>query len=185
MAAAQRRSGLGLEAFAVAVGTSAARMSAYHSGHTIPSAVLFQRARRIADALHEANRLGVMTPPITADLMAAALRAGDPGWAWKLLLQARDDLRLAFDHYPEVVPGWGAGPRTTASARWDTLLAALVAHEFLETGRAVPPWTELAPLDADWVYLHPGLTAGEVRERTPAWLRPWRIFTPAQDLVTV
>lgn len=185
MAAAQRRSGLGLEAFAVALGTSAARMSAYRSGQTIPSAVLYTRALRIADALAAAEQAGLMTHPMTTDVIAAALSDGNPAWAWKMLLQARNDLRWALDQHPGIVAGWHAAPRTTGSARWDTAVAAVTEHEFASAGRPVPAWTQIGPLDHDWVYGHPGLTADEVRERTPAWLRRWRIFTLAEDLVTV
>lgn len=182
--AALADSGLSQEAFAAALGTSASRLSTYRSGKVVPSATLFLRARRLGRALREARAKGLMTAPQTAVEIGRALREGDETWAFKMALQARDHLRLILETQPTLASAWEARPRSTGSAEWDTLLAALTAHEFEAHAFAAPEWAKGPGLEEPWVLDSPRLDERQIRERTPAWLAERGIYANERDLVT-
>lgn len=183
--AALTDSGLSQQAFAAALGTSASRLSTYRSGKVVPSAPLFLRALRLAGALRGAREKGLMTAPGSAAKIREALREGDETWAFKMALQARDHLRLILETLPALAGAWEARPRSTGSAGWDTLLAALTAHEFETHGFAAPEWTKGPGLEEPWVLDSPRLDERQIRERTPAWLAERGIYANERDLVTV
>jgi transcriptional regulator with XRE-family HTH domain len=174
-------SGLSQAAFATALGTSASRFSTYRSGRTKPTAQFFLRASRIAHALHAARDHRIMTAPATA---TAIREASDMEWAWRMLLQGRDHLRLLLSRRDGSEAAWEAAPDTTGDAGLDTLLAVLTAHEFRAAGEAPPGWTDVEPLPAPWIPEHPFLERDEIIEQTPDYLAQANIFVPARDLVT-
>lgn len=172
-------------AFACALETSASRFSTYSTGTTRPSAHLLVRAQRLAGSLEAAAQQGLMAAPATASALRRHLRAGDPSWAWRMLLQGRDHLRLMLSGQDDDLLGsWEAAPASTGSAEFDALLAALSRHEFEASGRSAPRWTTIEPLDRPWIPDHPFLTPERVMTQTPAWLRALNIFVPDRDLVT-
>lgn len=173
-------SGLSQAAFATALGTSASRFSTYRSGRTKPTAQFFLRAGRIAHALHEAQDRRIMTAPATA---AAIREADDTEWAWRMLLQGRDHLRLLLHRHDGSEAAWEAAPDTTGHAGFDTLLALLTAQEFKAAGEVPPAWTDVEALPDPWIPEHPFLDRDEIIDQTPAYLAAANIFVPARDLV--
>jgi transcriptional regulator with XRE-family HTH domain len=174
-------SGLSQAAFATALGTSASRLSTYRSGRTKPTAQFFLRARRIAHALHTASEYRIMTAPATA---TAVREATDEEWAWRMVLQGRDHLRLLLSRHDGSEAAWEAAPGTTGHAGFDALLAALTAHEFRTAGEDPPEWTKVDALPDPWIPEHPFLEPDEIIEQTPGHLAQLNIFVPARDLVT-
>ncbi|MGH3351767.1 MAG: helix-turn-helix domain-containing protein [Nocardioides sp.] len=181
-------SGLSQAAFARALGTSAPRMSTYLTGATRPSAWFCVRAHRLARALADASERRLMSAPETAVEIRRALRTGETAWAWRMLLQGRDHLRLMLTDriYAELdlTDSWEALPGTTGDNGFDALLAALAFHEFDEAGRSAPGWTRIEPLEDEWRPPHPFLSPERVVDRTPDWLRRLRIYVPERDLAT-
>ena len=178
------KSGLTQAAFAAALGTSASRLSTYRSGKVSPTATFFLRATRIAQNLHDARQRGWMTSPRAASAIADALRQTDEMWAFKMALQGRDHLRQLLHESPDLRGAWEAAPPSTGSEEWNTLLAALAAHEFQEAGHDAPRWTHRPALPRPWTLDSPRLTETQIHEQTPDWLAEWRIFATARDLAT-
>ena len=174
-------SGLSQAAFATALGTSASRLSTYRSGKTKPTAQFFLRAGRIAHALHAAREYRIMTAPATA---MAIREASDEDWAWGMLLQGRDHLRLLLSRHDGSEAAWEAAPSTTGQAGFDTLLAVLTAHEFESAGEDPPEWSRVNGLSDPWIPEHPFLERDDIIEQTPDYLARANIFVPARDLVT-
>jgi transcriptional regulator with XRE-family HTH domain len=174
-------SGLSQAAFATALGTSASRFSTYRSGRTRPTAQFFLRAGRIAHALQAAREYRIMTAPTTA---TAIREANDEDWAWRMLLQGRDHLRLLLRRHDGSEAAWEAAPSTTGQAGFDTLLAVLTAHEFKAAGEDPPEWTKVEPLGDPWIPDHPFLNRDEIIQQTPDYLAQANIFVPARDLAT-
>lgn len=174
-------SGLSQAAFATALGTSASRFSTYRSGRTKPTAQFFLRARRVAHALQTAREYRIMTSPATA---TAIREASDEDWAWRMLLQGRDHLRLLLRRHDGSEAAWEAAPGTTGQAGFDTLLAVLTAHEFEAAGEDPPAWSKVEALADPWIPEHPFLDRAEIIEQTPDYLARANIFVPARDLVT-
>ncbi|MEV0291427.1 MULTISPECIES: helix-turn-helix transcriptional regulator [unclassified Kribbella] len=174
-------SGLSQAAFATALGTSASRFSTYRSGKTKPTAQFLMRAGRIARALQAAREYRIMTAPATA---TAIREASDEDWAWRMLLQGRDHLRLLLDRHDGSEAAWEAAPGPTGQAGFDALLAVLTAHEFETAGEDPPEWTKNKALLDPWIPEHPFLERAEIIEQTPAYLAEANIFVPARDLVT-
>lgn len=160
-------SGLSQAAFARALGTSAPRLSTYLTGSTAVSARFLLRALRLGRALNDASTRGLMSGPVTGRAVRDALRAGDVSWAWRMLLQGRDHLRLLLaDDDPRHADAWEAVPAKIDGDRWDALLAAVVAHEFEQVGRLEPAWTITPPLTIRWQPEHPFLDADRVEAQT-------------------
>lgn len=180
---ALRRSGLSLRAFAAALGTSHSRLSSYLKGTASPSAALFVRALRLGAALGQAQAQGWLTPPATSRAISAAIADGDEQWAFKLTTQARDQVREMLASPDAVADAWEARPGRTEDDRWDTLLAALVGHEFESAGRAAPAWTNVRTA-ADWVKPNLLLDETDIRAATPAWLAERGIYIAERDLAT-
>ncbi|WP_329004899.1 helix-turn-helix transcriptional regulator [Kribbella sp. NBC_00709] len=174
-------SGLSQAAFATALRTSASRLSTYRSGRTKPTAQFVLRAGRIAHALHDAREHRIMTAPATA---TAIREASDDDWAWRMLLQGRDHLRLLLKRRDGSEAAWEAAPGTTLHTGFDTLLAALTAHEFKGAGEPPPDWTKVAPLPEPWIPDHPFLDHAQIIEQTPDHLAQLNIFVPDRDLAT-
>lgn len=174
-------SGLSQAAFATALGTSASRFSTYRSGRTKPTAQFFLRARRIAHALHAAREYRIMSAPATA---TAIREATDEEWAWRMLLQGRDHLRLLLHRHDGSEAAWEAAPTTTGHAGFDTLLAVLTAHEFETAAEAPPEWTKDKALADPWIPSHPFLDRDEIIKQTPKYLAQANIFVPTRDLIT-
>lgn len=178
---AVENSDLSQAAFARAIGTSPARLHAYLAGTTIPSAALYLRALGMGGALKAARSRGLMTPNDTADLVNKALRRGDEDWAFRMLLQARDDLRLAEREEEGDLLAWKYRAKAINDERFDTLFRAIIAHEFGET---VPDWTAGAKLDEDWIKEDPFRDEETIRRQTPDWLADARIFISERGLAT-
>jgi transcriptional regulator with XRE-family HTH domain len=174
-------SGLTQADFATALGTSASRFSTYRSGRTKPTAAFCIRAQRIAEGLAAARRIRVMSAPATAKIIRDA---DDEDWAWRMLLQGRDHLRMLLEDDDPALSGWEAAPPTTGSAGFDTVLAVLARREFSEAGREPPAWCRPGRLPEPWIPDHPLLTREQVIARTPAFLKELNVFVPARDLVT-
>ncbi|TDD46755.1 XRE family transcriptional regulator [Kribbella antibiotica] len=168
-------------AFAHALGTSASRFSTYRSGKTKPTAQFVVRAGRLAHALHQASEYRIMTAPATA---MAVREASDEDWAWRMLIQGRDHLRLLLSRRDGSEAAWEAAPGTTGQAGFDALLAVLTAHEFEAADEEPPEWSLIAALPEPWVPDHPFLDYDEIIGQTPAYLAQANIFVPARDLVT-
>jgi hypothetical protein len=132
--------------YARAIGTSPARLHAYLAGDTIPNAAIYLRALRLGEALEEARERGLMTPDATADVVNQSLKEGDETWALRMILQARDDLRLAETEAPDALPAWRTRAKTIKDERFDVLFRAIIGEEFGETA---PEWTANAKLDRE------------------------------------
>jgi transcriptional regulator with XRE-family HTH domain len=173
------------EAFARLLGTSRPRLSAYLHGRTMPSAALYKRALRTATALKSARRHGWTTPDQTAAEVNAALDAGDEGWAFKLIVQARDHLANMLDREDPAGGAWLLRSTKISDPRYDALLAALVEHEFANhNSPATPSWTSTPPLRTTW--LQPNARRGPAwtRKHTPPWLATRGIYISTHDLKT-
>ena len=175
---------LGQDAFARLLGTSRPRLSAYLNGRTMPSAALYKRALRTASGLQSIRRNGWMTPDSTADQINDALRAGDEDWAFKLAIQARDQLAEMLANQDPAADVWRIRSREISDPHYDVLLAALVAHEFHRHSRQQPEWTENRLLDLAWVQPNARWGADWTREHTPKWLAARGIFISERDLMT-
>ena len=172
-------------AFARAMGTSPSRLSTYLTGQTRPSAWFCFRAQRLARALEATTRRGLMSAPATAAAMWQQGVAGDTDWVWRMLLQGRDHLATILSEGDETLLGsWEAEPGSAGSIEWNTLLAALAAHEYAGADREAPTWTDVERLEAPWMPAHPFLSPERVGAQTPDWLRRVNIYVPARDLVT-
>lgn len=185
MRSALADAGLTQEAFARLLGTSRTRLSAYLSGKTIPSAALYQRALRTARGLMASRNHGWMTPDRTIDEINAALAEGDEEWAFKLALQARDQLAYQLGHQDPGTDAWLLRSREIRDPRFETLLAALVGHEY-ETydQRRVPEWTQGTALENPWLQPNARRGAEWTRKNTPPWLARRGIFISEHDLMT-
>lgn len=182
-------SGLTQAEFAIALGTSSSRFSAYRGGTTMPSAAFYLRALRLAGSLKAANERGWMTPQSTAREVRRALRKSDDLWALKMSLQGRDHLRELLRANDIAGSAWTAAPRTTGDRKWDVLLAALTEHEFTKANREPPRWAShkdktLGERDT-WALPSLLLDEKQVRAVTPEWLAKHGIFAAERDLVTV
>ncbi|MBE3203585.1 MULTISPECIES: helix-turn-helix domain-containing protein [Parafrankia] len=175
-------SGLSQADFAVALGTSASRLSTYRSGRTRPTAVFCVRALRVASALAAARSSRLMSAPETAKAIRHAM--GDEDRAWRMLLQGRDHLSLLLDQQDGCPGAWEAAPPSTGSPGFDVLLAALARREFDRAGVEPPAWCEAERLPLPWVPEHPFLDPDEVIAATPDDLKRLNVFVPARDLLT-
>ncbi|MEV8372743.1 helix-turn-helix transcriptional regulator [Kribbella sp. NPDC056861] len=185
MRSAVADAGLTQAAFARLIGTSRPRLSAYMSGRTIPSAALYQRALRIARGLKSSRAHGWMTPDRTIDQINAALADGDEDWAFKLVLQARDQLAYQLRTDDPTGDAWLLRSREIADPRYDTLLAVLIGHEFEQHGgQRVPRWTEGPRLAEPWLQANVRRGADWTRKHTPEWLAARGIFISDHDLTT-
>ncbi len=180
---ALRLSGLSLRGFAAALGTSHSRLSSYLNGTVSPSAAFFLRALRQGAALGEANERGWMTPQSTRQALKDAIGEGDDRWAFKVVTQARDQVRAMLDNPGEPAAAWESRPSTTGEEKWDGLLAALIAHEFAASGRTPPAWTEFRATH-EWVMPNLLLEETDIREATPEWLAERGIYIAQRDLIT-
>ena len=186
---APARAGLSLRAFARAVGTSPSRYSTYAAGKVVPAADFYLRALAIADGLGLARAQRLTTPIQATGIIASSLARGDMDWAWRIVLQCRDDLvyelaKSSAAEPPSAAAAWEAAPQASGDRGWDALLAALIGHAFAERGIRPPQWTNVGALETAWQPPHPFLDPTEVRERTPRWLAEANIYVPARDLVT-
>jgi transcriptional regulator with XRE-family HTH domain len=178
-------SGLTQQAFARLIGTSRPRLSAYLNARTMPSAALYQRILRTAAGLFSARRHGWMTPDRTVARIDEALQAGDENWAFKLVIQARDQLRAMLESSDPAADAWLLRSAAASDPRYDALLAALVQHEFEQSSYPLRPgWAEEPHLSSAWTQAN--LRRGEdwTRQHTPPWLARRGIFIADRDLMT-
>lgn len=181
--AALHSSGLSLRGFAAALGTSHSRLSSYLKGTASPSAAFFLRALRQGAALGEAGARGWMTPQSTRQALKDAIAQGDHRWAFKVVTQARDQVRAMLATPDEPVAAWETRPSSTGEERWDGLLAALIAREFAASGRTPPAWTEFRAAQ-EWVMPNLLLEETDIRKATPEWLAERGIYVAQRDLIT-
>lgn len=175
------KAGLSQADFADYLETSSSRLSTYLSGKTVPAATLYLHAVRIGDAFERAQQLGLMTPNSTAAAVNRALAAGDEDFALRMILQARDDLRLAVAEAPSVVHVWSHRTVRIEDARFDALFRAVIAHEL---GAQSPEWTRCSRLAPEWVLPDPFRDEAQVRQQTPEWLARAGIFIAERGLAT-
>jgi transcriptional regulator with XRE-family HTH domain len=177
--------GLTQAAFARLLGTSRPRLSAYLSGTTIPSAALYQRACRTAAGLKSSRLHGWMTPDRTIDEINDSLAEGNEEWAFKLALQARDQLAYMLENDDPGSDAWLLRSREISDPRYETLLAALVEHEFEErSSPRIPEWTRSLALGKPWVHANLRRGAAWTRKNTPKWLADRGIYISEHDLMT-
>jgi len=151
----------------------------------MPSAAFYERALRAAAGLQSARRGGWTVPDSAIDAINEALRDGDEEWAFKLVVQARDHLCDMFDAADAGSDAWLLRSRQVDDLRYDTLLCALVEHEFATRRcRQAPQWAERGLLVEQWV--QPNARWGEewTRRCTPGWLSARNIFISDRDLAT-
>ncbi|HET6293404.1 MAG TPA: helix-turn-helix transcriptional regulator [Kribbella sp.] len=183
--AALREAGLTQEAFARLLGTSRPRLSAYLNGRTMPSAALHQRALRAASGLSSARRHGWMTPDRTSKQVNEALRADDEEWAFKLVIQARDQLAEMLQRHDPAVNAWLLRSTSISDPRYDALLSALVEHEFDQHDHPLrPEWTNVPRLERTWLQPNARRGADWTRAHTPQWLAKRGIYISTHDLKT-
>lgn len=80
---------------------------------------------------------------------------------------------------------WLLRSRQIADSRYETLLAAIIDHEFIKRQcRQVREWTQGARLESAW--MQPNARWGEdrTRQHTPDWLSARNIFISDRDLAT-
>jgi len=177
--------GLTQGAFARLLGTSRPRLSAYLSGRTIPSAALYQRALRTAAGLRSSRIHGWMTPDRTIEEINESLADGNEEWAFKLALQARDQLAYMLQNEDPAGDAWLLRSREIVDPRFETLLAALVEHEFEKrSSPRIPEWTRELTLRRPWLYTNLRRGAAWTRENTPSWLASRGIYISNHDLMT-
>jgi len=173
------------DAFAGLLGTSRPRLSTYLNGRTMPSAALYERALKTAAALKSARMGGWMTVDNAIDEINKALGEGDSRWAFKLIVQARDHLSEMLDSGDAGSDAWLFRSRQIEDSRYDTLLAAIIEHEFIKRQcRQVPEWAHGARLESAW--MQPNARWGEewTRQHTPDWLSARNIIISDRDLAT-
>ena len=85
--------------------------------------------------------------------------------------------------FPDLAPAWEAAPHT-GDDRWDTLLAALVEHEFHEAGEEPPRWAAERRLVETWAIGEGDRDANDITANTPPWLAGHGIAAHARDLAT-
>ncbi|TQK71006.1 helix-turn-helix domain-containing protein [Nocardioides sp. SLBN-35] len=180
---AMKSSGLSLRGFAAALGTSHSRLSSYLKGTASPSAALFVRACRIGAALGEARDQGWLTPDLAQRALKDAVDEGDEAWAFKIAVQARDQVRELLATPGAPADAWEARPSARTTDRWDALLGAFVAHEFMAADRTAPAWTDLRA-DEEWIKPNLLLDDAEIRDATPGWLSVRGIYVAERDLAT-
>jgi transcriptional regulator with XRE-family HTH domain len=177
--------GLTQEAFARLLGTSRPRLSAYLGGRTIPSAALYQRAIRTAAGLKSSRLHGWMTPDRTIGEINESLADGDEEWAFKLTLQARDQLAYMLQNDDPGSDAWLLRSQEISDPRFETLLAAVVEHEFEKRDSPrIPEWTRSPRLRKPWLYANLRRGADWTRQNTPQWLAARGIFISEHDLMT-
>jgi hypothetical protein len=125
-----------------------------------------------------------MTAASTSRAVNAALRERDEQWAFKLILQGRDHLRLLLDAAPEEPRTWTRRRQRIRNERYDVLLRVVIGQEFTERDRTCPEWTRDARLDQPWVLENPFLGVAGTRAETPLWLAKANIFIAERDLAT-
>lgn len=175
------QSSLSQAAYARAIGTSPARLHAYLTGETIPNAAIYLRALRLGEALEDARERGLMTPDETADIVNKSLKEGRETWALRMILQARDDLRLAATEAPQVRDAWRTRAKAIKDERFDVLFRTIIAEEFGET---IPEWTANAKLADEWVLPDPFRDEATIKRQTPEWLAKARIYIAERGLAT-
>lgn len=126
----------------------------------------------------------MMPADSTAESINTALADGDPEWAFKMLIQGRDHLRLLLDEPGDAVTVWEARKTAIDDVRYDALLRAVVAHVFIERGRSVPGWATPRRLDEPWILANPLLGPEHTIAQAPPWLADLNIFIADRDLST-
>lgn len=187
---AVRDSGLTQSAFTHGMGTSAARFSGYLGGASRPSAYFVLRAQRLGRALAAAAEQGLWSSSVAGlEIRKLVVAHEETASIWRLLLRARADLqRILSSDAPALIASWELRPVETGGRRWDTLLAAVTAHEFEAAGQSAPEWTAVEPLDSPWLPAHPLMTAdpqmtlSRLEEQTPDWLARFNILVPERHL---
>ncbi|MCR1783953.1 hypothetical protein KVF89_15535 [Nocardioides carbamazepini] len=176
-------SGLTQSQFAFAVGSRPGRFSEWLSGTVQPVARAYVRCLRLGQALAAVAERNLLSTPTAALAIRKSVRRGEIEHAWATVLAARAQLRAAMQADDTVtLDAWNAAPVPTDSLEWDTLLAAVVGHEFERAGRAAPTWCAVDPLPRSWRPLPPQVGQQRGPESTPAWLRRLRIRIPEADL---
>lgn len=107
-----------------------------------------------------------LTARDAAEAIKDELGRGDDDFALRTLIGAINDFRGLQD--PAEIHDFLRRPRPTGDRRWDTLLAASVAHACRPRGMTPPKWTRRAPLQSWWFPAHGGgILAARTMARTP------------------
>lgn len=122
----------------------------------------------------------------TAEIIRRELARGDLGFAFRVMTTALADLRHT---HPENREDFLIRPESTGSARWDTLLAAVVGRECDRLGIPRPPWTRPDPLAEEWVVTTLPAPSewwlARVRGGTPEEFSRLGLWVHARDLETL
>jgi hypothetical protein len=138
----------------------------------------------LSDSDRETGVPVVMTADSTVRAVNEALETGDHLWAFKMVVQGRDHLRLLLTHGDGPLDSWAHRSVRVVDRRYDLLLRALVAHEFAEHGQPGPRWAGTERLAQPWLLENPVLRAERTREQTPHWLCEINIYIAERDLFT-
>lgn len=127
-----------------------------------------------------------MIPDRAAEEINKALQTGDEGWAFNLVIQARDHLAEMLDSNDRGSDSWLLrSRRRVADPRYETLLVALVEHEFDKRSRQPKPdWVKGPRMDPAWVHANARWGAEWTRQHTPEWLAQRGVFLSDRDLMT-
>ena len=130
----------------------------------------------------------VMTATLAAELVAAVLAQDGPHEALRAVAHIRKTLRvrlslavarnrIACEMYVASPAEWLTKNTGTGRPEWDTLLAAVVAHEHERAGLVPPGWSIGQRLWFDWVIENDRADGdAAIRAATPRWLADRRIF---------
>jgi hypothetical protein len=124
----------------------------------------------------------VMTADSTVRAVNEALENGDHLWAFKMVVQGRDHLRLLLTHGHGTLDSWAHRSVRIVDERYDLLLRALVAHEYAEHDQPGPRWAGTGRVGQPWLPENPVLGAERTRGQTPHWLSEI-IYITQRDLL--
>jgi hypothetical protein len=80
---------------------------------------------------------------------------------------------------------WLLRSREISDPRYETLLAALVEHEFEKrSSPRIPEWTRSLALGNPWVHANLRRGVAWTRKNTPKWLADRGIYISEHDLMT-
>ncbi|MFE6966670.1 hypothetical protein ACFVAJ_16300 [Agromyces sp. NPDC057679] len=89
-----------------------------------------------------------------AEISFRLLSLGDESMALRMIVQSLDHFRHAGT--PELIADFLVEPGSTGDIRWDALLAGAVAWTAKDLGHPAPAWTDVPPLEEEWVPLCEG-----------------------------
>lgn len=117
-------------------------------------------------------------PPALASSLSAALKRGETAYALRLLTEAADAIRHAYDEFGE--GELEISPPPLPDQRWDQLFRALYREAI--PSRSKPAWTETSRLDEPWFPSEYRALRERAKTTSPDFLRKLNIFIDARSL---